>query len=127
MLKACTEQARRIIQQRQLCSYMNKTKWQELFCAIRAELPVLPPYQFRFLTTPAQTESDRDFFWWGTWDDEAFPTEAYYFNIEWIRILAVCKMPGKQVCVSAQLDTILNRFNIPYEKENDVYTIYGYK
>ena len=127
MLDQCKEDARRMIARRQLCSYMNQTKWRETISTIKAEMPVLPPYQFQFLTSPAQTGSEQNYFCWGSWNDEGFPTDDYYFNIEWMRILAVCKMPGKQIDVRKHLESILDRFQIPYEKENDVYTIYGYK
>ena len=127
MLDKCKEDARRVIARRQLCSYMNQTKWRETIRTIKAEMPVPPPYQFQFLTSRARTGSERDYFCWGSWNDEGFPTDDYYFNIEWMRILAVCQMPGKQIDVREQLETILNCFQIPYEKENDIYTIYGYK
>lgn len=38
-------QAFRIVQQRQLCSYMNKTKWNELCNAMRFEMPFPPPFR----------------------------------------------------------------------------------
>lgn len=124
----CKEDVRRIIARRQLYSCMNKTKWRELIHTIKAEMPIPPPYQFQYLTSPPRTGSERDYFCWGSWSDEWFPIEEYYFNIEWMRILSVCKMPGRQIDVRQQLESILDRFHIPYEKEHgDVYTIYGYK
>ena len=127
MFDKCKEDVRRIIDRRQLCSYMNKTKWQEVINTIRAEMPVPPPYQFQFLTSGKPTGSMSNYFCCGSWNDESFPNDDYYFNIEWMRILAVCKMPGRQIDAMEHIEEILNRFQIPHEKDGDVFTIYGYR
>lgn len=127
MPERCKEQAQKIITSRGLCSYMNRTKWRELITAIRAEMPVPPPYQFKFLTSSGEPEMPGKLYHWGNWNDEGFPTEEFYFNIEWLRILPICSIPGKQIDEAAALEAILARYHIPYERDQNCYTIYGYK
>ncbi|MCM1416745.1 MAG: hypothetical protein NC430_12585, partial [bacterium] len=64
-------------------------------------------------------------------------TYGEYFNggfaIEWIKVRPrILKHRGKLIAPelideSTEFEAILKKYNIPYEKQNDIFCIYGYK
>lgn len=130
------EKISRIIRERNLCSYMNNTKWNELIIAVKNEMSFPPPYDIKYLTQENTTQSNfenEDVYFWGDWDGEEFPTQEYYINIEWIKIRPrFLKHRGKLISPelvdeSEKLQDILRRYRIPYEVTDGLYCIYGYR
>lgn len=135
MLHELKEKVCRIIEKRNLCSYMNNTKWDELITAIRNEMPFPPPYSIKYITQECAEISKietEDVTYWGDWSGENFPQE-YYFNIEWLKVRPrYLKYRGKLIAHEVVderkiFEAILIRYNIPYVEENGLYCIYGYR
>ncbi|MEW4413803.1 DUF6678 family protein [Clostridium sp. AN503] len=83
------EKVSRIIKDRNLCSYMNSTKWNELITAITEEMPFPPPFDIKYLTEEDCFPNEflkGDVYHLGDWMGENFPPEEHYFNIEWIEV-----------------------------------------
>lgn len=125
-----------IIEKRNLCSYMNNTKWDELITAVRNEMPFPPPNEIKYLTQddiPQTKVLNEDVYYWGDWNGEYFPPREDYFNIEWIKVRPrYLKYRGKLIAPevvdeSKTFEAILIRYNIPYVEENGLYCIYGYR
>ena len=132
------EKVRKIIYQRNLCSYINDTKWNELRNAMMNEMPFSPPYIVKFLFED-KAEGEEFFFqdvyyscdWY-----YAFAIENHYFNgafaVEWIKVRPrYLKHRGQLIepeIIEAENEfiEILKKYSIPYEESNGVYCIYGY-
>ena len=126
-----------IINERGLSSYMNNTKWNNFIKACSNEIPFPPPYTIKYLTEKnleSDTLEKEDVYFIGSWQgDENFPSEDYYFNIEWIKVRPrVLKHIGllvkpELIDETKEFEEILHKYNIPYEKEGEIYCIYGYR
>ena len=136
MLHELKEKVYRIIEKRNLCSYMNNTKWDELITAVRNEMPFPPPFEIKYLTQDDISRSKvlkEDVDYWGDWRGEHFPPREFYFNIEWIKVRPrYLKYRGKLIAhevvdESNTFEAILIRYNIPFVEENGLYCIYGYR
>lgn len=134
MIDLLHERVSEIIQQRQLCSWMNNTKWTELISSIIQEMPFPPAFAIKYLTSDIEPSIDTfacDYY--GDWTGENFPSSEYFFNIEWIKVQPrYRKYRGRLVSPeiidgSKEFEVILNKFHVPYEIENGIYCIYGYK
>lgn len=128
------ERAAEMIRQRQLCSLMNKTKWTELISSVIQEMPFPPAFVIKYLTSDVEPSIDGvACSYYGDWTGENFPLPEYYFNIEWIKIQPRYqkdrgRLAGSEIMDGSRaLEAILHKFHIPYETENGVYCIYGYK
>lgn len=130
------EKVFQIISERQLCSYMNNTKWNKLITAIHLEMSFPPAFVIKYLTqetVPHSLMEISDVDYWGDWSGENFPTQEYYFHIEWIKIRPrYLKYRGKiidpaLIDESHILNDILKRYHISFEEENGLYCIYGYR
>lgn len=133
------ERARKIIQQRNLCSYMNDTKWNELRTAMMNDMPFPPPFIIKFLFED-EAVGEKDFYgdvnYFGDWY-EAFAIEGHCFNgafaVEWIKVRPrYLKHRGQLVMpevinAEEKFVEILKRYSIPYEEGDGVYCIYGYR
>lgn len=126
----------KIVENRNLCSYMNNTKWNELIYAVRTQMPFPPPYDMKFLTEETHINTgihNNDSFYWGDWTGENFPAQDFYCNIEWMKIRPrYLKHQGRlipplMIDATSEFEEILAKYQIPYEKENGLYTIYGYR
>ena len=124
-----------VVCERDLCSYMNNTKWNELITAVKTEMPFLPAFSIKYVTQESVVQSiieteDVDYF--GDWNGENFPPKEYYFNIEWIKVRPrYLKHQGKLiepklVDESKKFEEILHKYNIPFDKKEGLYCIYGY-
>lgn len=136
MLHELKKKVYRIIEKRNLCSYMNNTKWDELITAVRNEMTFPPPFEIKYLTQDDISQSkvlNEDVDYWGDWNGEYCPPREYYFNIEWIKVRPrYLKYRGKLIAPevvdeSKTFEAILIRYNIPYVEENGLYCIYGYR
>jgi hypothetical protein len=119
-----------LVEQKNMASNMNNTKWKELRQSVRI-LPFPPPYEVKFITDTVEPESfDKDVWYIGNWDDELlFPL----FNIEWIKVRPRYikdrgrLIDGEVIDETDMFIDILKRYSIPYEEENGTFIIYGYK
>lgn len=132
-----------IITKRNLTSYMNNTKWSEFRTAMLEEMPFEPPYDYKTLF------DDRDYILqdyvqylinnegpvsFCSFDEESF-NFLNYKAIEWVKVRPCFftqeggQLVKKKIWYDCEKEFvhILNKYTIPYELENGVYTIYGYK
>lgn len=126
-----------IIRKRNLCSYMNNTKWTELISAVKNEMPFPPAFSIKYLTQETVTQNDdigtEDVYYWGDWDGENFPTQEFYFNIEWIKVRPrylkhIGKLTASELVDGSKIfEEILYKYNIPYDEKDGLYCIYGYR
>ena len=129
--KALKDKIRETIQNRQLSSFMNTTKWRELIGAI-SEIKALPiKYKTIF-----ENDCPQDF--WTLDGDELFLSMDKAL-IEWFKISCtiekqeylgqLLKPKMSVVSVREEVESILKRFSINYEydeKDNSL-VIYGYR
>ena len=133
------EKVKKIIEQRKLCSYMNDTKWNELRNAMMNEMPFQTPYIVKFLFDEKcyeESEFRNDLFHTADWY-YSLSIEGQLFNasfaIEWIKVRpGYLKKTGKLTepqVISAETEfvAILKKYNIPFEEDNGIYCIYGYR
>lgn len=132
-----------IIVKKNLTSYMNDTKWREFRTAMLKEMPFQPPYDYKTLF------DDSDYIsksyvqhliknegpnYFCSFDEESF-NFLLYKAIEWVKVrprfftLEGGQLVKKKIWYDSEnkFIEILRKYNIPYELENGVYTIYGYK
>ncbi|MDE5556289.1 MAG: hypothetical protein K2J32_01165 [Ruminococcus sp.] len=132
------EKVRKIVHQRNLCSYMNDTKWNELRNAMMNEMPFSPPYIVKFLFEDKAEREEyffQDVYYSCDWY-YVFAIENHYFNgafaVEWIKVRPrYLKYRGQLIepeIIEAENEfiEILKKYSIPYEESNGVYCIYGY-
>ena len=134
------EQVRKIVERKNLCSYMNDTKWNELRMAMMNDMPFLPPYILKFVFDDKPIghasfcNNEKCMTDWHS----VFAIDGQYFNssfaVEWIKVRPkLLKHRGKLVeleVIDAEdiFVEILKKYSIPYECEEDgVYCIYGYR
>lgn len=129
------QKKRRIVEQRQLCGYMNDKKWNELRRAMLEEMPFPPPYIVKWVYKDCEEKDfDEDVYYWGAWKEAlSFNDRVYGIAIEWMKIrprYLKCRgrlIPPELVDASAEFEGILDKYHIPYEQENGTYCIYGYR
>lgn len=133
------ERVRKIIQQRNLCGYMNDTKWNELRTAMMNDMPFPPPYILKFLFEE-EAVGDKSFYedvyYLGDWYS-GFAIEEHYFNgafaVEWIKVRPRYLKHRGHLIEPEVIDAedkfveILKRHSIYYEENDGVYCIYGYR
>ena len=133
------KKAKEYIQKEQLASFMNNTKWEEFRNAMLKEMPFPPPYIIKTIfevedDSTYYTHFDSDVNYFGGYDEESFVYLQYYL-IEWVKVrpryyeLKGGRLCSKKVIHDAEKEfiTILNKYHINYEKDNETYIIYGYK
>ncbi|MCR5020158.1 DUF6678 family protein [Ruminococcus sp.] len=122
-------EAFRAAQTKGLENCLSKEKWDILRQAMMNEMPFQPPYTVKFITddTPCTEEIN----WY-----EAYVYEGLFngaFALEWVKIRPCTqKVRGKLIApeiidAGKELEDILKKYSIPYEEENGVYCIYGYR
>ena len=129
--KTLSDRIRDVIQQRNLTSYMNNTKWHEMLRDI-AEIPNL---SIRYKSLFDETDPEIS---WHITDDEYLR----YMNlseIEWFKIDDVTREYSRKGLlldpevteenVKDKIERILEKHSIYYEYESDsgVFTVFGYK
>ena len=110
-------------------SCMSKEKWDILRRAMMNEMPFQPPYTLKFLTDESSCAEDKNW-------HEAYVYDGLFngaFAVEWVKIRPCTqKVRGKLIApeiidAGKELEGILKKYSIPYEEENGVYCIYGYR
>jgi hypothetical protein len=129
------ETVRKIVAQRRLFSCMNDTKWLKLQQAVEI-LPFPPPYDVKCLTDKDDDSAGAfscipayigD---WSSYWEEGAPA---FLNIEWMKVWPVRGIyrgrliPDEVQDETAEFAAVLLKLAIPYEEENGIFTIYGYK
>lgn len=128
-----------IVEQKGLCSMMNNTKWKELKKGI-SELPFLPPFVIKSVdeeeTSYHQFEEDVYYTGdWGMYLDDYLGGDIYatpFYAVEWIKIRPRIQKHQGRFIESEVIDetdellAVLKKYNIPFEKQNEAYIIYGY-
>lgn len=134
MKKTEREKGRLIIQERGLVSYMNDTKWKELQRAVEEEMPFPPPLIIKLLseTLPQIEDFPPNTYYHGDWSDESFAW-GDFFCIEWVKVQPFYYeyvgrlVPSRKIEDGGAFGRILGKYHIPYEKQGEIFIIYGYK
>ena len=118
-----------IVRERRLCSCMNDTKWAELRDAMMNEMPFPPPFTVKFLTDDSPCAEEQGW-------HEAYVFEGLFngaFAVEWLRIRPCARkergrlIEPEIIDAGRELREILEKYSIPYEENDGVYCIYGYR
>ncbi len=120
------KRTRNYIFENQLASCMNTTKWKKLVAEITANETYDPLVNIKLIF---DIENNNSFspVWWNEVERDGFEL------IEWIQIQPFKTEKGVRLISSTQIDYTefiqkgLNKHNIPYEYDQGVFTIYGYK
>ena len=130
--KTLTEKVRAFTDRKGLVSYMNSTKWKELFSSLDEKLRDI---EIQYKSVFDETDPDM---YWDFYGDE----ELKYINpvqLEWFKIrqvitdynhIGVLVPPEIQIQDKKDVITgILENYSIPYEynEAEQVFVIYGYK
>lgn len=127
--------ARAVVQERQLTSYMNATKWRELADAVVDELPFAPAFNEKWLSEPApDLDLPAEPRFVGDWGQlRSWQESGDGVLLEWIKVaprfahhVGRLVAPRIEDC-EAGFVSILKRFDIPYERDGAFIMIYGYK
>jgi hypothetical protein len=119
-----------VIAEKQLCSIMNNTKWEELQSGVLNVLPFPPPYQAKYVLedTPEPKSFNSDVWYLGDWVEGLLP----FYSVEWIRVRPRY-LKNRGLLVKDEVIDITNDFRIllqnhkiPHKEENNSFHIYGY-
>ena len=128
----------RIINQRELSSVMNDTKWLELQREVES-LPFYPPLIVKCLTAPDDypigelVDAPRYLGDWSSFWQEGLPP---FINIEWIRVrprhgkYRGRLVPDEILDETEEFLSIMDKLSIPYEEDSEdsgTFIIYGYR
>ena len=131
------EQAFQLIQERNLTSYMNNTKWLKFLEIVNEKLPFKPDYVYKLLSdSPDRSdiqpfrEIPRNL---GCYCGECFPRRFY--EIEWVRITPKYavnhggRLSEKLAFFDETEELIqeLQKAHIPFETDQQDIIIYGYR
>lgn len=132
--KTLGEQIAEIVHERQLTSYMNNTKWKEFLHAMKDEMSIMIPYNYKTLFE----ENENDLWWGRHYDIESF--NNYQFkSIEWVKMkpkFYESEHRGRLIedekiyyNVEQEFLDLMRKYSIPfvYDEGNEQYIIYGYK
>lgn len=132
--KTMSERLAKIIQDRQLTSCMNDTKWKELFSSIEKSEDIKDlEIQYKTLWDEVAPEG-----YWCLLEDE----ELDYMKTSWIEWLKIrghiektfrsgrlMEPKVEKTDIHDKVEDVLKKYSIPYEydPEEDCYVIYGYR
>ena len=139
-MKDLKTQVNEVIAKRGLGSCMNNTKWCELREGMVNEMPFPPPFILKTVleeTCPDEPFFQSDVSYWGDWGEDflCYPATGAnrWFVIEWVKVRPrYLERRGRLLAprlidASAQFEAILRKYHIPFERQDDVYCIYGYR
>lgn len=113
----------RIIQQRQLTSVMNQTKWRQLVQELSLSEQYNPQVRYKTIQSPQLYGFSH--VWW----DELLQISA---SIEWLDINPLKSeyqgrlLPSKITDYSAETETAIRRAKVPFTREENCFRIWGY-
>ncbi|MEO9485246.1 MAG: DUF6678 family protein [Ekhidna sp.] len=116
----------KIISDKNLNSCMNNTKWNELVSAITSDPNYNPNVIIKYIQEDKITSSFTPV-WWEDVKRDGFEI------IEWVKIDPIGKeyvgrlVEPSETDYSDFIEQGLKSCNIPFELDNGIYTIYGYK
>ena len=122
-------EAFRMAQTKGLENCLSKEKCDILRQAMMNEMPFQPPYTVKFITDEEPCTEEINWY-------EAYVYEGLFngaFALEWVKIRPCTqKVRGKLIApeiidAGKELEDILKKNSIPYEEENGVYTIFGWR
>jgi hypothetical protein len=119
-----------VIGEKQLCSIMNNTKWEELQSGVLNTLPFPPPYQAKYVLEESLEPKyfDSDVWYLGDWVEGLSP----FYAVEWIRVRPRylrhkgILLKGEVVDITDNFRILLQNLKIPHKEENNSFYIYGY-
>jgi len=136
--KTLREQAFQIVQERNLTSYMNNTKWYKLLKVINEKLPFRPPYVYKLLSDSPDRDDIQPFRHLPRsphcWCGECFNNYRFY-EIEYVRITPKYAVNHGGILVenleifdeTKELIQELENAHIPFERDQQDIIIYGYR
>ncbi len=132
--KTMSEEIMETVCRRNLTSCMNDTKWKEFLFAMTEEISVAVPYDYKTLF-----EDSREKLLFGTsYDIESFNWHDFK-SLEWVKLkpkfqehIYQGRMIKDQIInhdVEDEFLALMKKYHIPYEydKNGEVYVIYGYR
>ena len=132
------EQAFQTVQERNLTSYMNNTKWYKLLNIVNEKLPFRPPYIYKLLSDAPDREDIQPFRHLPDspqcWCGECFANYRFY-EIEYVRITPKYAVNHGGLLVenleifdeTEELIQELEKAHIPFERDDRDIIIYGYR
>lgn len=139
--KSIAELVAAIVQERQLTSCMNNTKWDRFRNAMIKEMPFCPPYEIKTLFDEDDTDI-QNFIKWdasyrGAYDKESF-AGFHYKIIEYVAVKTrYCDVTGGRLVSSKtwhdatkEFTGLMEKYHIPYvpyKDSDDTFLIYGYQ
>lgn len=123
----------RIIIERDMVQVLDEISWKKLQEAVRG-LPFPPPYVLKDVCEEKQEyhKFEDDVYYWGDWSDEAL-LNGNFFAIEWIKVRPRYKQKQGRLVNDKIIDErgkfkeILEKCNIPFNEEDNMFIIYGYQ
>lgn len=127
-----------IINERQLVSYMNNTKWKEFVHAMDEEMSVAVPFDLKTLFEDGHFEYEHFELYDRFYDSESFNNYDFK-SIEWVKVKPKFHesihrgmlIPDEEIPydVTEEFIGLMKKYSIPceYDEINEVYIIYGYK
>lgn len=131
------DEVKLIVRQKQLSSIMNDAKWLKLQTAILSTPEFEPAYCVQLLTdeiehSPVIGKAPTYSGWELLYEDWEYAPPPF-FNIKWMAIQPLREIyrgrlvNSKIINQSDILYNILHKYNIPFEKEEHTFIIYGYR
>lgn len=136
--KTLRERAFQTVQERNLTSYMNNTKWEKFLEIVNEKLPFPPEYVYKLLSDSPDREDIQPFRniprGKGCYCFECFAYHRFY-EIEWLRITPKYAVNHGGILVenlevfdeTEELIQKLENAHIPYERDDRDIIIYGYR
>lgn len=119
-----------VVNEKQLTSIMNNTKWELLQRAVIETLPFPPSYQIKYVLedNPEPENFEEDVWYWGDWEEGLQP----FYSVEWIRVCPrYSKNRGMLIepeifDITEEFIEILQKLRIPFVTDGNSIYIYGY-
>lgn len=136
--KSTAELVAEIIQEKQLTSCMNNTKWHMFRNAMVNEMPFRPPYEIKTLFDNDDAFIADfivgDVYYQGDYDEEDF-VDLNYKVIEYLVVKTkYCDITGGSLVqnkvwhdATEAFVKLMKKYHIPYEKLEDAFIVYGYR
>lgn len=131
--QTASEKIAKMIEERQLTSYMNTTKWMEFLQVMTKEMPLKVPYAFRTLF---DEDGRNDDLYITCYCRECFNNHDFK-SLEWVKVkpkFCEKKYRGRLIedeeiwhDLEEEFMDGMKKYSIPYEEEDGMYIVYGYR